>query len=599
MLKKLREHTKTFLWIVVIAFVVSIFAIWGMNLKGPSSKYQDTSILGSVNGVEITRQSYLNTLNQLYAQLRQSRGEDYQPTPQERRLIEEQAWQNIIQRILLDDEIKRLNITVSDEELVTFLRTNPHPSLKKVFKDENGNFDYQAYLQALADPSMDWTELERWGRAVLPESKLQLYLAAQIHIPEKEIMDRFRETNIEMKAKYIKVPLKEEDPPYEPTEEEISNFYKEHMEDFNVPEQRKVALIKIEKKPTEADEQDVRERAYEIRDEILKGRDFADAAKEYSDDDVTAPNGGDLGFFKKGDMVNEFGEAAFSLKPGEVSKPVRTTYGYHLIKVEEKKFEDGAEKVHARHILLKVEPGYETIDSLSTLIKNLTESIRKKGFEKAAAEAHLDIITPEPFAEGSFIKGLGYLPQIVDFAFNHTPGKVSSPIETEEAVYFVKVADRIPEHVKPLEEVKVAVVDRIRRKRMEETARKIAEEIRLDILSGQSFESAAAKRNLEVKETPMFKLHSNIPDIGTNTAFARACYLLPPNRVSPPIEEPNAFYIIKVLEKSDPDMDLYTKQRDDIMMQLQSEKSSRFIASWYDQIRKRAKIVDLRERTLN
>ncbi|RKZ05983.1 hypothetical protein DRQ05_05505 [bacterium] len=599
MLRTLRENTKTILWIVIIAFVISIFAIWGMNLKSPQSRYKDKGIVGYVDKEPISSQTYSNVINQLYAQLRKEKGEDYNPSKAEDKILREQAWEFLVKKILITKEIQKLNIKVSDDELVTFLKTNPHPSLKKVFKDKNGNFDYQAYLKALADPNMDWTELENWGRSVLPETKLQLYLAGQIHITEKDILDKFRENNLEMKAEYVRVPFTEEKPPYQPGEDEIAKKYNEIKDEFKDPEMRKINIIKIDKKPSPADESDARERAIELRDEILKGKDFAEAAKEASDDDITAPKGGDLGFIKKGDMVKEFEDVAFSLKAGEVSEPVRTNYGYHLIKVDEKKFENGVEKLHVRHILIKVEPGYETMDSLTTLVQDLSEAIVKKGFEKAAEEYKLKVLTPPPFPQGSFIKDLGYVPQVISFAFNHPVDKISAGIDTDAAIYFVKVVDKIPAGVKPLEEVKDIVIAKIREQRKIERALKVAKEIRKEVLAGESLEKAAHKAELEAKETPYFKLHDTIPNIGTNTAFAEACFLLPPSKVSPPIKGVSGYFIIIVKDKKQPNMDDYAKQKKEIMLKLQDERSSRFIADWYDQIRKNSKVVDLRERTLN
>ena len=163
MLKQLRENTKTILWIVVIAFVVSIFAVWGMNyrsggsMSGPS---EEDNVIGSVNGIEITRQAYAANIQDLYNNIRAQRGEDYRPSDTESFMISEQAWEMSIQKIIIAREIEKLGITVTDDELVSFLRRNPHPTLRQMFTGEDGNFDYQAYLQALSNPDADWTELE-------------------------------------------------------------------------------------------------------------------------------------------------------------------------------------------------------------------------------------------------------------------------------------------------------------------------------------------------------------------------------------------------------------------------------------------------------
>jgi hypothetical protein len=169
MLRNLRERTKTILWIVVLAFVLSIFAVWGMDLRGPQQRKFDFSVVGTVDKEAISQQAYNDMLNQLYAQVKMQKGERYVPSDMERGLLADQAWELAVQGRIMQREIERLGITVSDAELVSFLRQNPHPSLQNVFKTQDGQFDYQAYLRALSDPDVDWTELERWGRAVIPE----------------------------------------------------------------------------------------------------------------------------------------------------------------------------------------------------------------------------------------------------------------------------------------------------------------------------------------------------------------------------------------------------------------------------------------------
>jgi len=226
MLRNLRERTKTILWIVVLTFVISIFAVWGMDLRGPRQKEFDVNIVGNVDKEAISQQAYNDMLNQLYNQVKIQKGENYAPSDMERSLLADQAWELTVQGRLMQREIEKLHITVSDAELVSFLRQNPHPSLQNAFKSEDGQFDYQAYLKALADPEVDWTELERWGRAAIPEMKLQTYLVAQIHIPENDILERFKEQNVTMKARYVQMPIQKlEGSPYEPSDDELRDLY--------------------------------------------------------------------------------------------------------------------------------------------------------------------------------------------------------------------------------------------------------------------------------------------------------------------------------------------------------------------------------------
>ncbi len=600
MLKQLRENTKTILWVVVVAFVVSIFGIWGMNLRsGGERSDAPTDIVGKVDGIEISRRLYSNKFQELYNQIKMQRGEDFELSATDRFMLLEQAWENVIQDILLSREIERLGITVTENELVSFLRRTPHPQLRQTFVDDNGDFDYQAYLQALSDPQADWTELEKWGMAVLPSMKLETYLVSQTHIPEKDILDRFKEQNREVTARYITIPFGPEDPPYEPGQAEIDSYYEEHKESYLEPEKRTVRLIEIRKEPTALDEEEVRTQLEEIRKEILQGEDFAESARIHSEDYVSAGKGGDLGFFGRTGLDSLFTETAFNLGIGEISEPVRTTFGYHLIKVEEKKKEDGEDQVRASHILMKVEPGYETIDSLSTLLQDLSEAIKAKGFEAGAKSLGLETEDVDPFTRGFFLKDHGYLPRVINFAFNHKTGVISSAIESETSIYYVKVLDEMPEKTRPVDDVREQVIEGIRFDHRKEKARKIAETVKKEAVTSGDLEAVAHSRELQFSETPPFKIEDSVPGIGTGTGFSTACHMLPVNRVSAPVLGDGAWYIIRVVSESTPDMNEFATQRQTILGELMEERSTEFLAGWYRDLRENAEIEDMRELTLN
>jgi parvulin-like peptidyl-prolyl isomerase len=600
MLQQLRNNTKTILWVVVVAFVVSIFAVWGMNQRsGGAGPDEESNVLGSVDGIELTRQMYSNTWQELYNNIRMQRGEDVRLSDTEAYMLSEQAWETMIQKVLIAREIENYGIVVTDGELVSFLRRNPHPTLRQMFTGEDGQFDYQAYLQALSNPDADWTELERWGRSVLPELKLETMLSAQVHVSDRQIRDRFQRQNTRMQARYVRIPFIEEEPPYEPTDAEIQALYEEKKDDFKLPETRSIRMIRIEKAATDIDELDVFEQMTELREEIIGGYDFAEAAMQESDDFNTARSGGDLGWFARGVMDSVFTEVAFSQEPGQVSEPVRTTFGYHLIRTDEKTVEEGEEKVKASHILMRVEPGYDTIDSLRTLITDLRELIGERGLETSAGDMGLELIEPEPFQQGAFIKDHGYLPRIVNFAFGHDVGKISGTIETEQYVYIVEVTGITPETAMPLEDVREQLVSRIRSDRSVELTREKADEIRAAAVTGGDLEAAAHSFDLEVRETTPFTVDQSIPEIGMGTGFGPAAYELQTGRISPPIKGNADFFIIQVTDRQPGAPTELTAQRQEILQQLRQETASRFLALWYDGIRKNAEVVDNRETTLN
>ncbi|MDZ7859711.1 MAG: peptidylprolyl isomerase [Candidatus Krumholzibacteriota bacterium] len=595
MLKVLREKTKTILWIVIVAFVGTIFVAWGMGNRDSNTQDNKSNIVGSVNGVEIDRSIYSRNKSMLYNQLKEERGDNYTPGETEEYMIDNQAWEMTIQDFLFREGINKLGISVTDKELVSFLRNNPHPSLQETFTDNKGNFSYQEYLKALSDPSNDWTDLENWGRQTLPKFKLETLLSAKVNISEREVLEQFKKETVKVKAKYVSIPF-EERSDFEPSEKELSEQYKKLSDEFVEPEKRKIKLLEIKYEPTQRDFREVRNSMNEIKSEILDGTDFIEAAKNYSQDLKTAENGGDLGFFGKGQMDPEFEKAAFSLSIGEISDPVKTEAGYHLIKVEDKKTENGEEKVHARHILMKVTPGYETQDSLSTIVRNVIEKVESTSFEEGVKA--LGLSTKEiQLTRHSFIEGIGYSPKISDFAFNHDKGSVSSAIETNNSIYFLKILKIIPESKKPFEEIKDELKDKVIKEKLEHGALEKSKKLRKEALDG-SLESMAENNNLQVVETPLFTRNNPPEGFNPNSLFTKACHLLPLNTLSKPVKVSNSYYIIIVTERTEPDMTKFSENREEIITEIRRNKTRQVISDWYSELRDNAEIKDYRIKTL-
>ncbi len=594
MLKALRSRTKVILWIVIVAFVVTIFAAWGANYLGgggsSGSRDERNNIVGIVNGVEIPAEAYSRNLSQLYSQLSNYRGEDYSPGILERHRLEQQAWEMTVNNVLTQQKIEELGITATSMELVDFIRKNPHPSLQEIFTDEQGNFDYQQYLDALSDPNRDWRQLENWARAELPRYKLESMLAAKLTIPEREVMEKFKDSQVEVKCNYVVVPAEKEDPPYQPTEEEMRAKYREMEDELKESEKRVIKYVKIDYKPTPRDFREVKQSLLEVRREILNGKtDFEEAARIYSEDKMTSEKGGNLGFFSRGEMPEEIEETAFSLNPGELSAPVETDKGYQLIKVLEK--ED--QRINASHILMKVTPGYETQDSIRTFVRNLMERIESDGFEQAAESMNLEIGESEPFAESGIIGGIGLAPSIADFAFKYDRGDVSSAMQVDDIVYFVKISRIIPERTREFDEVKDVLAREVREERAMEKARKIALDIRKQSFTS-SLREAAEKHNLTMNTTGFFRENEPADGFPANSIFVKAAHMLPPKSISSPIRDEDRFLIIVATEKTEPDMEKFGERRDSITARLRTAKSQEIISEWFAEIKKEADIVDLR-----
>ncbi|UCH83136.1 MAG: SurA N-terminal domain-containing protein, partial [Candidatus Latescibacterota bacterium] len=205
MMRTMRENTKVILWVVVVAFVVTIFAVWGLDLQ-TGSPTSDPNIVGRVNGVAITRTQYQSFYEMLASQFRASSPTQSLTYSQEE-FVAEQAWENLVMSVITEQEIEKLGIGVSNEEIVSFLRDSPPPEIQQYFVDDEGNFDNAAYQTALNNPEIDWTNLEQLARERIPRMKLQNYLASQVHVSEDEVVHSFQKESIEMTVRYVTYPI--------------------------------------------------------------------------------------------------------------------------------------------------------------------------------------------------------------------------------------------------------------------------------------------------------------------------------------------------------------------------------------------------------
>ena len=378
MMKQMRENTKIILWIVVVAFLVTIFAVWGLDLQtGPAGPQQ--SSLGRVNGVAITPQSYQSVYNQLASQVRAS-SPDGRITSTQQEAIRAQAWESIITSILTDEQIEQLGISVTDDEVLAYLRTAPPPEVQQYFVDENGNFDFAAYQNALSNPDADWTAVEQLARQRIPMIKLNQYLTSQVHVGISETRRRWEEENIPMVASYVSFSIDDEDvSSYTPSEDEIKTYYDGHGDDFTRGERAVIEYVRVPIAATDRDRADVDFTISSLRDQILSGDNFEDVARTYSEG-PTASLGGETGFLGEGMRDPAVLEALAGLETEQVSEGVTTDDRVYLVKLlETKTDDDGVTTYRGQEIVLNLSAGALTIDSLISVTQGVHERATASG----------------------------------------------------------------------------------------------------------------------------------------------------------------------------------------------------------------------------
>jgi peptidyl-prolyl cis-trans isomerase D len=605
MLATLRANTRIILWIVVIGFIGFIFAGWGRGLqnvrRGP-----ERGVIGRVDGVVITYREFSDALRQrLSSYAEQAGSRDISESTRES--LQEETWNSLVAEILVDREIRRLNIDIPDQHVFDVLWNNPPQEIYKApaFQDESGNFNFDLYHREIQLHPERWEGIADSYRKSLQRQLLQQEIQSAAFIPDNAVWSEFVARNEKVSVSYVDVDPRRIDPAsLTPTTDEARAYFATHRSEYEQPPKVVLKYVQIPKAASEDDEADVLARMKDIAQAARGGEDFADLAKVYSEG-PSAPQGGDLGWFGKGAMVPEFEKAAFALDVGQVSEPVRTQFGYHIIKVEGKRTENGEPQIHARHILMKVEPSEETLTALEEKANGITDDAKKDGLDAAAESAGLSAAQTPPFEEGRDIPGIGSLGPAVAAAFSSKAGTVLGPFSTETAYYVFQVAERLPKRLPTFDELQseaeAAGVDNpvtidLLRQRRTDRARSIASDIVESVKAGMPLEQAASEHGYQVQATGLFSRRDQVPRVGRANAFIGAAFGLRTGQTSDVVEtaDPQHFYVMRVEQKSAADQSLFADQKQQIQQQLMQREQLELFSSWLQNLIAQAKIDDYR-----
>lgn len=595
---KLREMTFIFIWILVIAFVALMVFEWGMDITGIKGR---SNIVGKIEGNKITIQDFQQAIQNLYIQEKEQTGSE----PDETRMaqIRDQVWEQYIQRVLYSHEINKRKIKATDQEIFLYITENPQALPPVISQNPNfmtdGVFDMTKYKEALQNPQIDWTPIENYIREVLPFQKLQEIVTASVLVTEPEIKEDYIEKNQKANIRYLSVPLSSfAKDTIKVSDEEIKNYYINHKEDYKVVEKRKINYVVFSTNPSSADSQKVIQLAKDIKAEIEAGEDFAELADEFSEDPSVKNNHGDLGFFERDRMVKEFSDAAFSANPGEIIGPVKTNFGVHIIKIHEKKLEDGEEMVHASHILFKFYASALTIEDALNSANDFAEIAKDEGFKITADRLKYNVKQSTEFIKSTYIPGLGQLPSANEWAFKAKRNAISNVYRTAQGYIVFELAEVLPEGFQPLNEVEDNCKNKVQMEKQKNLAREYALNLQEKLNNGLSFEEITVNDTLnKVKLDTVYNISKTltIPQIGRSPEITAEAFSLEFNKTSSLLESNRGFYFIQVIERSDFDEEEYQKQRNIIRTRLINQKSQRIFNAWYEQLKEKAKIEDNRD----
>ena len=604
LMTSMREKMHVVLWALLAMFILSMTIgglVGGANvLDILAGNVDPRTTIAQINGEDISP-DYFNQL--VSQQLEQARSNGQKLNDFQIRRARDTAWDNMLQDVLVSQEVKRLNISASDEEVMYHLENNPPPFLQQnpSFQTD-GIFDWDKYRTALASPQGDeWLPIEAFMKnTYVPNFKLQKLLDESIIIMERNIKNEFIKRNVNYTISGIhitsgKVPVEES----EPSDSEIQDEYKKSKSDFKHDELRSVSYVSWIKEPAKNDSVSVQKLATAIYERTKEGEEFATLANEYSvDPGNQGTKGGDLGWFGKGQMVKEFEKAAFTAKKGEIIEPVKSNFGYHIIYIRDKKVENGEEKVLASHILLKIEISSTTLSNLKRDATLFSYDAQDNGFSSAVSEHNLDIGNHKKMNEEGFsIKGLGGLRAGVRFAFNNKVGDVSDILENDQYFSVFTLDTIIAPGFKSYEEVQAQIKSTLKKTKVMAATLDEANKLLLTI-SGKDIKLDDAideDSELDAIKNESKQLVQGFTSIGRSNYVTGALLAAKPGEILGPLETGRGHAIIELKEISVFDSTEYGVQKESLRKTIFNQKQNQFFQAWLDDLKEDAEIVDNRK----
>ena len=553
----------------------------------------------------------------------------------------QQAAQSMIISKAIVLEADRMGLSVTDEELRDYLHQGQIGQL--LFP--NGNFiGQQAYEQFISSQfNLPVREFEQDVKAEIAQQKLMSAVGGAISVSDKDIAKELqtqdtkikfdyavltlddvkkeiKPTDAELKsfyeqnkqqyvnsipekinAKYILINSKQLADSITVTPEELQKYYKEHQDDYRIPETVTVRHILI-KTPTpdangKVDQKQVdaaRAKAEDVEKQLKGGANFADLAKKYSDDPGSAKDGGLLPPLTKGRTVPEFEQAAFNTPVGQTTGIIRTSYGFHIIHVEGKQEArlKPLDEVKAEiEPTLKQQKAAAQAQSVANTIQALA---RTQGMEKAAKDKNLSLSTTGLIAQTDQVPGLNASPDLMGALFGAQKNAPPATAPTTDGYVIYQVTDIQPAQTPSFDQIKAKVEEQFKDQQAQTLLARKTQELADRAHSEHDLAKAAKEVGATVKTSDLVDKNSQVPDIGPMSGAASAAFGLKTGEISGPIQGGANGVVVKVLDVQQPTPEQmkqdWDKAKQALLQQKREEYENVYVENLRNTLEKEGKI---------
>jgi peptidyl-prolyl cis-trans isomerase D len=622
MLSLMRKHAGTWMIKVILGAIVVVFVFWGVG----SYRSRQSGRVAKVNGTIITLDDYRVSYNNLIEQVRQSFGNNLNEELIRMLQLRKRAMDQLVDNALMLQAAEKLKLAVSDEELAEFIRNIG------AFQTA-GIFDNGRYINTLSRNRLTPEDFEVQQRKALIINKIQALITGSIKVSDLEVRQWYIWNNTEVDIDYLVVEpqrykdikLTDEeirnyfdqhkdsyktDPSIKvrylyfkpedyaarvtPSEDDIRDYYEGNLDEFNIPKtvEARHILIKADQDAKAEQDESARKKAEEIFKLAKEGQDFAELARKYSEGPTKA-KGGYLGTFRREEMVKPFSDKAFSMNAGDISEPVRTDFGWHIIKVEKvnpaKTLSLGEAEADIRKKLKADRSKNIAYDEAEAVYD---ASFENQNLDSIAADRNLKIQTTEFFTQKDPPQKIKNAARFAAVAFNLPINELSAVQDFADGYYLLEVVDKVQPQIPELKAVEQKIRNDLLKEIQDQRARDEANLLLTELKNGQALASVSQKFKIPVKQTGFFKRNSPIPEIGAENDIARIAFELSDEHRLPEeiIKGQKGYYVISFRKRQEPSLEGFEKEKAAIRDRLLQQKTIKTVDAWLTRLRSESEI---------
>ncbi|MCG8533392.1 MAG: SurA N-terminal domain-containing protein [Desulfovibrionales bacterium] len=617
MLDSIRQNSQSWVVKIAFAFIVVVFVFWGV---GSMSNSSNSAVLATVNDASIMmpefKRAYELQMNAIRARFS---GIDEAQLKQLK--IGQQVLQGLIARTLLLQEAERLGMTVTPVELKKEIASIP------LFQNEKGEFDPAVYTQMLAAQGMSAGTFERQFKDDLLAKKVQENATLSASVTDEEAREAFMfasekrsmdyilysavdflkdasvsddaikayyETNLsryavpaQVAVKYLAITPSGLASTVAVDDAEAEAYYADNKDAYRQDEQATAShiLIKLDENADEAAVKAATTRINKVLKLARSGKDFAKLAKKYSEG-PSASTGGALGTFGRGQMVKPFEDAVFSMDAGDISKPVRTRFGLHIIKVAKREEARTLPFAEAKGQIVSKLAEDKAADKITAMLDTVMEQVLSgKSLEDIAKEQDMSVLTSPEFSREQAPVAIGVKQEAAEELFSVPAGTtVDTPLESNGGYIVARVVTSKPESTMPLEDVSASIKEQLTSEQSVGLAFDAAKKASEAVLAGN------VKGQPKVKTTPLVERQGFVPGLGSSEEVVKAVFETGDKKWMGPYKTPAGAAFVRLKDIDQPEDAAWQAAKEDVRKALLQRKKRQMEESFMKSLADNAEI---------